>query len=643
VRRWSPDFARCCTRSRAACRSARGGKLFFTARKATQEKDVLYVRGADGKDRVLLDPNGWPTKDNPSLAAWRASPDGTKLAYCVALHSADAATLHVLDVATARETTRDAIAEDAGGVRWSPDSKAFYYNFTPMDVPAAVRPGATEIRYHRLGEVPAKDTLVREKTGDPSLWIDYDVSHDGHWFVVSVTSGEVSTAVYFQDLRARGRAATAWTTLSKGDHTRITPFVYKDRFYLLTTDGAPNSRVMAVDPSHPEYEHWKEIVPERKDARLEGLSIVGGKLVLKYIKDVISHLEVHGLDGSLVREIPLPDVGTASLPPFAPDDDMASFLFSSFTRPPEIDRVSVKTGASQVWYRESSVVDLSRFQTEQLFYSSKDGTRVPMFIVHAKDLKRDGSAPAILEAYGGFDITYGPEFWHTLLPWLERGGVYAWASLRGGGEYGEAWHQAGMLHNKQNVFDDFFAAAEYLVKERYTTSERLVALGGSNGGLLMGAAFTQRPDLFRVVICGAPLLDMIRFPLVGDGAIWTTEYGNPTKEDDFRSLLAYSPLHHVQSGARYPSLVVMSPADDDRVDPMHARKFVAAVQAASAGGPALLRIEREAGHFGADSQKSVAEYYGDAYAFAPRRDWCSRRFYELEVAREYHSTDAEEL
>jgi prolyl oligopeptidase len=594
----------------------RGGRLFFTARTATQEKAVLYVRGADGKDRVLLDPNSWPTKDNPSLHGWHPSPDGTKLAYSLALHSADAATIHVVDVATAQEATRDAISEDSTGATWAADSKGFYYSFTPMDVPAAVRPGAEEIRFHRLGEDPAKDTRVRDKIGDPSLWLDFDASRDGHWLTVSVWSGHVSKAVYFRDLRARGPAATTWATLCNGDHARVTAYAYKDRFYLVTTDGAPNSRVMVADPAHPAYEQWKEIVPERKDARLEDLSIVGGKLVLKYVKDATSRLEVHGLAGDLVREIPLPELGTASLPPFAPDDDEASFLFSSFTRPPEIERVSIKTGASKVWYRESSIVDLSRFQTKQVFYSSKDGTRVPMFIVHAKDLKRDGTAPTILNAYGGFDITYGSEFRPILLPWLERGGVYAWANLRGGGEYGEKWHEAGMLHNKQNVFDDFFAAAEYLLKEGYTTPERLVARGGSNGGLLMGAAFTQRPELFRVVLCGAPLLDMIRFPLVGNGGEWTTEYGNPTKEDDFRALLAYSPLHHVQSGVRYPSLLLMSPANDDRVDPMHARKFVAEVQSASTGGPALLRIERDSGHMGADSQKSEAGYYGDAYAFA---------------------------
>ena len=595
----------------------RAGKQFFTARTATQEKDVLYVRGADGKDRVLLDPNTWPAKDNPSLGDWTPSIDGSRLAYDVALHNADTVTLHVLDVATGKERAGDSIPDqNSPDASWTPDSKGFYYRFTPQGIPAAARMGAVELRYHRLGDDPAKDTLVHEKTGDPSLWLDSSVSRDGHWLIVTISHGDVSTEVYFRDLRARGKAATEWTTLSKGDHARIGPAAYKDRFYLLTNDGAPASRVLVVDPAHPQHDQWKEIVAERKDARLEDFSIVGGKLILKYYKDVITHLEVHGLDGALVREIPLPDLGTASIPPFAPDDDEASFLFSSFTRTPEIDQVSVKTGASKVWFRASTVVDLSRFQTDEIFYSSKDGTRVPMFIVHAKDLKRDGTAPALLEAYGGFDITYGPEFYSTILPWLERGGVYAWADLRGGGEYGEAWHQAGMLHDKQNVFDDFFAAAEYLVKEGYTKPERLVAYSSSNGGLLMSAATTQRPDLFRVIICGAPLLDMIRFPLVGDGALWTPEYGDPTKEDDFRALLAYSPLHHVQSGVRYPSFVLMSPADDDRVDPMHARKFTAALQAASTGGPVLLRLDRDAGHMGGGSRKSRAEYWGDMYAFA---------------------------
>jgi prolyl oligopeptidase len=269
-----------------------------------------------------------------------------------------------------------------------------------------------------------------------------------------------------------------------------------------------------------------------------------------------------------------------------------------------------------VWHRAPIKADLEGLRVEQAFYSSKDGTRVPLFIVHGKDFQRDGRAVALLEGYGGFDLTYGPEFNSSIVPWIERGGIYAWADLRGGGEYGESWHQAGMLQKKQNVFDDFIAAAEYLIREGYTKADHLVAKGGSNGGLLMGAAMTQRPDLFRVILCGAPVLDMIRYPLFGAGKNWVKEYGDPQNEADFRTLISYSPVHHVKPGTQYPSLLMMSPAEDDRVDPMHARKFVAAVQAASVGSPVFLRLDRNAGHLGADSRRSLADYYADEYAFA---------------------------
>jgi prolyl oligopeptidase len=593
----------------------RGKRLFFTARAATQEKEALFWRDLDGKDHLLLDPNAWPTSDNPSLAWWEPSRDGTKLAYGIALHNADESSLHVIDVASGVESARDAIANmDEPGPSWSADGKGFFYRYgppPPAGTPISERPGLVDIRYHRLGEDPSHDRVVRPKTGDPTIWLTIRATHDGHW-LFSTEWRSNSARVSFLDLRAKD---AQWKLLADYDRGKNYPYAYRDRIYLLSNDGAPNWRVFAVEPARPERATWKEIVAERPDARLQSMNVVGGKLAIQYYKDVTTRLEVRSLSGAFEREIAIPALGTASTPDGDPNADEAFFSYSSFTHTPEIQRVSITRGATTTWWRASVPADLSRFEVEQVFYASKDGTRVPMFVVHAKEIKRDGSAPMLLEGYGGFDITYGPEWYSPIIPWLERGGAYAWADIRGGGEYGESWHTAGMLHAKQNVFDDFIAAAEYLVAQGYTSRGKLVAMSSSNGGLLMGAMITQRPDLFRVIICGAPLLDMVRFHLFGAGKLWIDEYGNPDDEADFRALHAYSPLHRVHDGERYPSLIVMSPANDDRVDPMHARKFVAAMQAASNGGPALLRIEPDAGHFGGGSRAARVAYYADAFAF----------------------------
>ncbi len=598
----------------------RGNRLFFAARNVTQDKSVLYWRGPDGKDNILLDPNTWPKKDNPSLTAWYASWDGKKIAYAVSLHNADESTLHVRDIDTGVESARDEIYNLIDpDVSWSPDTKGFYYRFTPPapdGTPKSQRAAFVELRYHRIGGTPEHDTIVREKTGDATVWPRCRVSRDGHWLFANVFHGDVSSENYFRDLRPGAKSKGGWRTLARADHGLVFVRAHRDRFYVLTNDQAPNWRILVVDPASPERDKWKEIVSERQDSRLKDFEIVGNKLVLKYLKDVVTRLEIHALDGSLLQEVALPEPGTASIPKENPDSDETYFEFSSFTHAQEIYRLSVASGTTDLWHRTQIPADLSRFETRQTFYTSKDGTQVPIFLVHAKNMQRDGKAPTLLSGYGGFNISFGPQFSGHLIPWLERGGVYAWAGIRGGGEYGETWHQGGMLHKKQNTFDDFIAAAEFLIHEQYTTSERLAVLGGSNGGLLMGAVATQRPDLFRVVLCYKPVLDMIRYPLLGPGRNWLREYGDPEKEADFRALFAYSPIHHISPGIRYPSFLVTAFANDDRVDPAHARKFVAALQAASTGGPVLLRIEQDAGHMGADSQRSTAALYADQFAFA---------------------------
>jgi prolyl oligopeptidase len=391
--------------------------------------------------------------------------------------------------------------------------------------------------------------------------------------------------------------------------------MHGDRFYVYTNEGAPNYRVFAVDPAHPERAAWKEIVPERKDATLLGTAVVGNALSLLYLKDVVTHVELHALDGRLIREVPMPALGSATNLIGDEDEDEAYFSFESFTWPREIWRTSVKNGGADLHFRLDVPIDPKPFTVEQVFYPSKDGTRVPIFIVRRKDQKLDGSAPAILTGYGGFNVPSRPTFSARIYPWLERGGIWAVANLRGGSEYGEDWHRAGMLGNKQNVFDDFLAAGEFLVRSGYTSPARLAIRGGSNGGLLVGAAEAQRPDLFKVVLCHVPLIDMLRYHLFGSGKTWISEYGSAADAAQFQWLHAYSPQQQIREGTRYPATLVLSADADDRVDPMHARKFAAALQAATTGGPVLLRIERHSGHGGADLIKATIEKTADEYAF----------------------------
>ncbi|WP_437334330.1 prolyl oligopeptidase family serine peptidase [Sorangium sp. So ce394] len=597
----------------------RKGRYFLSRRHATKEKSIVYWKeGKSGEERPLLDPNSWSDDGSVSLGGWEVSWDGKNVAYKVQKNNSDEATLHVMDVASGKRSEVDVIE---GGkyayASWTPSGDGFYYVWLPTDpsIPVADRPGYAEVRFHRLGQDPKQDRVVRGRTGDPKTFLGALVSKDGRFLVLTVAHGWTSTDVYFRDLRRPGGQAVD-KPLAVGRDAHYSVEVYKDRFYVHTDEGAPHYRLFEVDPDRPERAAWKEIVPERPDAILDSVSILGGHLALSYLKDASSRVEVRTLDGKLVREVPLPGIGTVGGPSGLPDEDEAYFSFESFTSPQAIHATSIKTGRTELYTRIEVPVDPSPFTVEQTFFPSKDGTKISMFIVRRKDMKKDGSSRALLYGYGGFQMSQTPAFTASIYPWLERGGVYALANLRGGGEYGEAWHRDGMLLKKQNVFDDFIAAAEHLVREGYTRPERLAIQGGSNGGLLVGAALTQRPELFGAVLCGVPLLDMVRYHLFGSGKTWISEYGSADDPAQFKALYAYSPYHHVKPGTRYPAVLLLSADSDDRVDPMHARKFAAALQAASAGGPVLLRIERNAGHGGADLIKAAVAKGADQLSFA---------------------------
>lgn len=596
----------------------RGDRFFYTRRHADKEKRVYYWRaGLDGPENVLLDPNEMSQDGTLSIGFARPSWDGTRVAYSVKENNADEATLYVMDVETGAVSDIDVIDGIKYGVpSWTPEGDGFYYVYLPTDssIPVAERPGWAEVRYHALGDDPADDPLIREKTGDPTIFTGVSLSRDGRFLFASNWHGWNASDIYYRDLEAGDEE---FQPLIEGQDALYQVTAHEGMFYVLTNEGASRFRVFKVDPAKPDRAQWQEMIPELEDGSvIESMQFVGGRLAVVLTRDVFSGLKLYDLEGRLVRDIQLPGPGASFGMTGNPEDDTAYFSFQSPTTPLRIYETQISTGTTRVWAEVEVPVDPEPFEVEQVFYESKDGTRVPMYIVRRKDMPRDGSTPFILNGYGGFSVTMHPYFRASIYPWLEAGGGFAVANLRGGAEYGEAWHRDGMLDKKQNVFDDFIAAAEYLVDEGYTRPEKLGIRGGSNGGLLVGAAMAQRPDLFGAVVCAVPLLDMVRFHKFGSGKTWMREYGDPDKAEDFEYLYAYSPYHRLTEGEAYPPFLMLSADSDDRVDPMHARKFVAALQYASGSGePVLLRLERNAGHGGADLVQSFVEADADTYAF----------------------------
>lgn len=594
----------------------RNGRYFYMRRHADKEKAVLYWKqGEKGAETVLIDPNTLSKDGSVALGGWNPSFDGSKLVYSLKPNNADEAWLYVMEVATGKVSTIDVIeGAKYAGPDWTPDGAGFYYTWLPTDpsIPASERPGYAEVRYHAIGTDPKTDALVHPKTGDPKTFLGSSLSRDGRWLFVYVQHGWNSNNVYLRDLKSPQKDFKPFMV---GQPYTYSVMAWKDSFYIVTNEGAPRSRVFKVPAGTLDRSAWKEIVPE-SDAVLEDAEIVGGHLVLTYLRNAASELEIRSLDGKPVRSVKLPGIGTSYGMSGEPDEDEAYFSFMSFTYPLETYKTSIKTGETSLWYSLKVPVDPSQFDVEQVWYPSKDGTKVSMFIVRKKGAPKDGSSPMLLSAYGGFNVNMTPSFSASRFVWLEAGGSFAVPNLRGGGEYGEEWHKDGMLGKKQNVFDDMIASAEYLVKNGYTRTDRLAISGGSNGGLLMGAMLTQRPDLFKAVICSVPLLDMVRYHLFGSGRTWIPEYGTAENEADFKWIYAYSPYHRVVKGTHYPAMLMMSADSDDRVDPLHARKMVAQVQAAQASNaPILMRIEVNAGHGGGDMVKKNIEQGVDMYSF----------------------------
>jgi len=593
-----------------------GNRYFYTRNDGLQNQSVLYVReGLDGEARVLIDPNGWSADGATALAEWRPSEDGRYLVYSIQDGGTDWRTVHVLDVATGQPTSDEVRWVKFSNLDWAKDGSGFFYSRFPEPGQLAYQQlnENQAVYFHRLGTPQSEDRLVFA-TPDHPRWNNVaEVSDDGRWLIV--TSSEGTDARYDISLVDLTRPDAAPRTLIAGMENDWSYLGNRGSvFYWRTNKDAPRQRVVATDISQPELQ-VREIVGE-DEATLEAASIVGERLVLQYLRDAKSEVRVVALDGTPAGTIALPGIGSAGGFMGHAGSSETFYAFSSFNRPSTIYRYDSATGESRVFAQPTLSFDPDAYEVSQVFYSSKDGTRVPMFVVRRRDLANAGPRPTVLYGYGGFNISSTPAFQPRWLTWVDMGGVLAVANIRGGGEYGDAWHDAGRRANKQNVFDDFIAAGEYLIAQNITSRRGLAIEGRSNGGLLVGAVVNQRPDLFAAALPGVGVMDMLRFDRFTAGRYWVDDYGYPDREADFRVLRAYSPYHNIRAGVHYPPVLVTTADTDDRVVPGHSFKYIAAMQHADPGGaPHLIRIETRAGHgSGKPTDKQIAEFT-DMYAF----------------------------
>ena len=601
-----------------------GRHYFYTKREGMQNQPVLYVRdGLNGPDRVLVDANKLSADGTIALDWYYPSETGKYVAYGTSPSGSEMSTLHIIETKTGT-ILRDTIERTrAASVAWKLDNSGFYYTRYPKkgDVPDGQEMYNRHVYYHELTNDPEdhpedSDPLIFGQGRDPEDWPSVSLSNDGRWLLISVQQGWTKTELFLMDVKA----GTPPTRITTGKNFLYNGEVYNDKLFITTNEDAPRYRVFVADAGNYDRDAWKELIPQT-DAVLQGTGVFGGKLFAQYEQNASSLLKLFDLDGKHLNDLTLPAIGSVYGSGGRWDRDEIFYGFQSFTFAPSIYRYDLKTGSTSLWANvEAPSIDPAAYEVGQEWFHSKDGTRVPMFVVHKKGIEKNGHNPTLLTAYGGFNLSLTPAFSRPAYLWMEHGGIYAVANLRGGAEFGEDWHRAGMLDKKQNVFDDMIAAAEHLIAEKYTDRNHLAIQGGSNGGLLMGAMITQRPDLFRAVICQVPLLDMLHYQDFQIAKLWIPEYGTAEKVDDFKWLYAYSPYHHVKPGTEYPAILFMTADTDTRVDPMHAKKMAAEMQAEAKNGashtrPILLRIETKAGHGAGKPVTKQIEEFTDVYSF----------------------------
>jgi prolyl oligopeptidase len=615
-----------------------GRYYFYTKREGMQNQPVLYVRenvskmvqndegkivenysdAVMGKDRVLVDANQLAADGTIALDWWQPSDNGKYLAYGTSASGSEMSTLHIVETKTGKLLPDTIERTRAASIAWEHDNRGFYYTRYPKkgDVPEGQEMYNRHVFYHELGTDSADDPLIFGEGRDPEDWPGVSLSNDGRWLLISVAQGWTKSELFLMDLKA----GTPPTRVTTGKNFLYSGEVYEGKLYLTTNEDAPRYHVFVIDAGDYDRDHWRELIPQT-DAVLQGTAVWGGKIFAQYEQNATSQLKLFDLDGKKLKDLALPAIGTVFASGGRWDRDEIFYGFQSFTFAPSIYRYDLKDNSTSLWTKvDAPSIDPAAYEVAQEWYQSKDGTRVPMFVVHKIGLQKNGRNPTLLTAYGGFNVSLSPAFSRTAYLWMEHGGVYAVANLRGGAEFGEDWHRAGMLEKKQNVFDDMIAAAEHLISEKYTDRDHLAIQGGSNGGLLMGAMITQRPDLFRAVVCQVPLLDMLHYQNFQIAKLWIPEYGSADNADQFKWLYAYSPYHHVKAGAEYPAILFMTADTDTRVDPMHAKKMAALMQAEAKNGeshtrPILLRIETKAGHGQGKPVTKQIEEFTDVYSF----------------------------
>ena len=594
-----------------------GSRYFYTRNSGLQNQSVLYtVTSLDAEPRMILDPNTLSADGTVAVSGVQASPDGKLLAYSLSASGSDWQEWKVRDVQTTKDLSDQLKWVKFSSVSWIRDGKGFFYS--RYDEPKAdALKGANyfqKVYFHKLGTPQAEDVLVYERPDKQDWLFNGSVTEDGNYLMIAVYQGtDVKNRVYYKDLKVKDAPVVKLLD----DFDAAYTFIGNEgtRFWFQTDQQASRGKLIEIDVTKPARANWKVIVPESKET-LQGATFVNHKFVLNYLKDAYTQVKVYDTAGKFVNEIALPGIGTADGFGGKANDKETFYAFTGFTTPTTIYRYDFATGKSTVFRQPKVEFNPNDYETKQVFYTSKDGTKVPMFITHKKGLKLDGSNPTYLYGYGGFNISLTPAFSVGNLVWMETGGVYAQPNLRGGGEYGEDWHQGGMKLKKQNVFDDFIAAAEWLIANKYTSTPKLAIGGGSNGGLLVGAAMTQRPDLFGAALPAVGVMDMLRFQKFTIGWAWVSDYGSAENAEDFKALYAYSPLHNIKPGTSYPPTMVITADHDDRVWPGHSFKFAAALQAAQAGdAPVLIRIETKAGHGAGKPTSKIIEEIADRWAF----------------------------
>ncbi len=594
-----------------------GGRYFFEHNNGLQNQNVLLAAESfNAEPRVLLDPNLLSSDGTIAVSDTAISDDGKLMAYSLATSGSDWNEWHVRDVDTGKDLPDLVKWVKFAGASWSKDGKGFYYSRYDEPTGATMRDANyfQKLYYHRLGSVQSEDKLIYERPDNKEMMFGGGVSDDGHYLIVHVAQGtSPNTRVYYKDLTQPDSQVIKLLD----DFDARYEFIDNDGpvFWFETNLDAPRGRLLAIDSRHPERANWKTLVPQSAD-KLQFATVVNNSFLLGYLKDARTVVRVHDLSGTFLRDVDLPGIGTAVGFIGKRKDKETFYAFTSFISPTTIYRYDPVAGKSSVFRQPKVDFDASRYETKQVFYASKDGTRVPMFLTYKKGIKLDGQNPTLLYAYGGFDISLTPAFSVPNVVWLEMGGLYAQPNLRGGGEYGEEWHQAGTKLKKQNVFDDFIAAAEWLIANKFTSTPKLAILGRSNGGLLIGAVLTQRPDLFGVTLPEVGVMDMLRFHKFTIGWAWTSDYGSSDDPAEFKAIYAYSPLHNLKLGTKYPPTLIATSDHDDRVVPGHSFKFAATMQADQAGpSPVLIRIETKAGHGAGKSITKLIDETADTWSF----------------------------